>query len=176
MLQGECHLSLLRHGPQAARRSYWLLASTTSLTARQGVRETPVESLCCVVALVSWCVYELAYRLASLEVSSFQFSRELGLSETTATPCWDAPGRLLCSALSCSIQLACANTAHHESAPLARQHMAGPATNLVQGFRTGRAVYLEFLRLWTGFELPSSWSNLPCYGVNLNRDGFCVMR
>jgi hypothetical protein len=35
---------------------------------------------------------------------------------------------------------------------------------------------LEFLRLWTGFELPSSWSNLPCYGVNLNRNSFCVMR
>jgi hypothetical protein len=46
--------------------------------------------------------------------------------------------------------------------PMQLLAMAGPATNLVQIFRTGRAVYLEFLRLWTGFELPSSWSNLPC--------------
>jgi hypothetical protein len=46
-----------------------------------------------------------------------------------------------------------------------QRHMAGPGNDPVQVFRTGRAVYLEFLRLWTGFELPSSWSNLPCYGV-----------
>jgi hypothetical protein len=54
--------------------------------------------------------------------------------------------------------------------------IAGPAINPVQGFRTKRELHLEFLRLWTGFELPSSWSNLPCYGVNLNRNSFCVMR
>jgi hypothetical protein len=28
----------------------------------------------------------------------------------------------------------------------------------------------EFLRLWTGFELPSSWRALPCYGADLNRN------
>jgi hypothetical protein len=39
--------------------------------------------------------------------------------------------------------------------------IAGMTTNPVQVFRTGRAVYLEFLRLWTGFELPSSWIALP---------------
>jgi hypothetical protein len=39
--------------------------------------------------------------------------------------------------------------------------MAGLGDNPVQGFRTGRAVYLEFLRLWTGFELPSSCVNVP---------------
>jgi hypothetical protein len=54
--------------------------------------------------------------------------------------------------------------------------MAGQATNLVQGFRTGRAVYLEFLRLWTGFELPSSWLTLPAYGSNLNRNILDFMR
>jgi hypothetical protein len=48
--------------------------------------------------------------------------------------------------------------------------MAGLAINPVQGFRTGRAVYLEFLRLWAGFELPSSWTALPCYGLDLNRN------
>jgi hypothetical protein len=34
----------------------------------------------------------------------------------------------------------------------------------------------EFLRLWTGFELPSSWSNLPCYGVNRKRNILDFMR
>jgi hypothetical protein len=41
---------------------------------------------------------------------------------------------------------------------------------------SGRAVYLKFLRLWTGFELPSSWVNLPGYGPNLNRSGLDFMR
>jgi hypothetical protein len=54
--------------------------------------------------------------------------------------------------------------------------MAGPGNNPVQVFRTSRAVYLEFLRLWTGFELPSSWSNLPCYGVNRKRNILDFMR
>jgi hypothetical protein len=53
--------------------------------------------------------------------------------------------------------------------------MAGLGKNPVQGFRTGRAVYLEFLRLWTGFELPSSWIALPDYGSDLNRNSFCVI-
>ena len=54
--------------------------------------------------------------------------------------------------------------------------MAGLAINPVQVFSTLPDLHWEFLRLWTGFELYSSWSNLPCYGVNLNRNSFCVMR
>jgi hypothetical protein len=54
--------------------------------------------------------------------------------------------------------------------------MAGPGNNPVQVFATGRANHWEFLRLWTGFELPSSWNVVPCYGTNLNRNSFCVMR
>jgi hypothetical protein len=44
------------------------------------------------------------------------------------------------------------------------------------GFSTGRTNHWEFLRLWTGFELPSSWINLPCYGLNLNRNILDFMR
>jgi hypothetical protein len=61
----------------------------------------------CVAALVSWCV---VWTCLSPSASGSELSLVLSraLSEaTTATPCWDAPGRLLCSALSCSIQLAC---------------------------------------------------------------------
>jgi hypothetical protein len=54
--------------------------------------------------------------------------------------------------------------------------MAGLATNLVQVFRTGRDPHWEFLRLWTGFELPSSWVDLPAYGLNLNRNILDFMR
>jgi hypothetical protein len=54
--------------------------------------------------------------------------------------------------------------------------MAGPATNLVQGFRTGRDLHWEFLRLWTGFELPSSCANPPGYAPNLNRNILDFMR
>jgi hypothetical protein len=54
--------------------------------------------------------------------------------------------------------------------------MAGPGNNPVQVFATGRDLHWEFLRLWTGFELPSSWVNLPGSGSNLNRNSFCVMR
>jgi hypothetical protein len=57
----------------------------------------------------------------------------------------------------------------HKSAGMILKGMAGPATNPVQVFRTGRANHWEFSRLWTGFELPSSWLNLPCDGLNLNR-------
>jgi hypothetical protein len=39
--------------------------------------------------------------------------------------------------------------------------MAGPAINPVQGFRTLRGFDWEFLRIWTGFELPSSCVDLP---------------
>jgi hypothetical protein len=48
--------------------------------------------------------------------------------------------------------------------------MAGLGNNPVQIFRTLRDLHWEFLRLWTGFELPSSWSKVPCYGVNRNRN------
>jgi hypothetical protein len=56
------------------------------------------------------------------------------------------------------------------------QHMAGPGNNPVQVLSTGLPLHWEFLRLRTGFELPSSWSALPCYGADLNRNSFCVMR
>jgi hypothetical protein len=39
--------------------------------------------------------------------------------------------------------------------------MAGPGNDPVQVYRTGRANRWEFLRLWTGFELPSSCADLP---------------
>jgi hypothetical protein len=39
--------------------------------------------------------------------------------------------------------------------------MAGLAINPVQVFWTCRDLHWEFLRLWTGFELPSSCVNLP---------------
>jgi hypothetical protein len=48
--------------------------------------------------------------------------------------------------------------------------------DLVQVFSTGLPLHWEFLRLRTGFELPSSWIALPDYGSDLNRNSFCVMR
>jgi hypothetical protein len=48
--------------------------------------------------------------------------------------------------------------------------MAGLGNNSVQGFRTGRDLHWDFLRLRTGFELPSSWHTLPAYGTHLNRN------
>jgi hypothetical protein len=54
--------------------------------------------------------------------------------------------------------------------------MAGLGNNPVQGFATCRDLHWEFLRLWTGFELPSSWSALPCYGADLNRNILDFMR
>jgi hypothetical protein len=54
--------------------------------------------------------------------------------------------------------------------------MAGPGNNPVQVLSTGLRLHWEFLRLRAGFELPSSWSALPCYGADLNRNSFCVMR
>jgi hypothetical protein len=39
--------------------------------------------------------------------------------------------------------------------------MAGLGNNPVQVLSTGRANHWEFLRLWTGFELPSSCVDLP---------------
>ena len=54
--------------------------------------------------------------------------------------------------------------------------MAGLAINPVQVFRTCRDLHWEFLRLWTGFELPSSWSVLPAYGAHRNRNILDFMR
>jgi hypothetical protein len=55
-------------------------------------------------------------------------------------------------------------------------HMAGPGDNPVQVFATLPDLHWEFLRLWTGFELPSSWTALPCYGPDLNRNILDFMR
>jgi hypothetical protein len=54
--------------------------------------------------------------------------------------------------------------------------MAGPGNDPVQVFATLPDLHWEFLRLWTGFELSSSWSNLPCYGVNRKRNILDFMR
>ena len=54
--------------------------------------------------------------------------------------------------------------------------MAGLAINPVQVFWTLRVNHCEFVRLETGSELPSSWINLPCYGLNLNRNNLDFMR
>jgi hypothetical protein len=51
-----------------------------------------------------------------------------------------------------------------------RSSMSGLGKDLVQVFATGLPLHWEFLRLWTGFELSSSWSALPCYGADLNRN------
>jgi hypothetical protein len=48
--------------------------------------------------------------------------------------------------------------------------MAGYRITPVLVFWTLRELHWEFLRLWTGFELPSSWRALPCYGADLNRN------
>jgi hypothetical protein len=54
--------------------------------------------------------------------------------------------------------------------------MAGLGNDPVQVYRTGRANHWEFLRLWTGFELSSSWIALPDYGSNRNRNILDFMR
>ena len=41
--------------------------------------------------------------------------------------------------------------------------MAGYRITPVLVFWTKRELHWEFLRLWTGFELPSSWIALPDY-------------
>jgi hypothetical protein len=46
----------------------------------------------------------------------------------------------------------------------------------VQVYRTCRDLHWEFLRLRTGFELTSSWVDLPAYGLNLNRNILDFMR
>jgi hypothetical protein len=71
----------------------------------------------------------------------------------------------------CSItKLRPANLALRSARFLRVFYMAGLGTNLVQVFSTGRANHWEFLRLWTSFELSSSWRALPCYGASLNRN------
>jgi hypothetical protein len=54
--------------------------------------------------------------------------------------------------------------------------MAGLGNNPVQVFATLPDLHWEFLRLWTGFELPSSCITLPCYASNLNRNILDFMR
>jgi hypothetical protein len=56
------------------------------------------------------------------------------------------------------------------------QAMAGLGNNPVQDLSTYLRPHWEFLRLWTGFKLSSSWHTLPCYGTHRNRNSFCVMR
>jgi hypothetical protein len=48
--------------------------------------------------------------------------------------------------------------------------MAGYRITPVLVFWTKRELNWVNFTSETGFELPSSWSNLPCYGVNLNRN------
>ena len=54
--------------------------------------------------------------------------------------------------------------------------MAGYRTTPVLVFWTLRDLHWDFLRLWTGFELSSSWRRLPCYGADLNRNILDFMR
>jgi hypothetical protein len=54
--------------------------------------------------------------------------------------------------------------------------MAGLGNNLVQVFSTSRAVYWVKFTSETGFELPSSWSVVPCYGADRNRNILDFMR
>jgi hypothetical protein len=54
--------------------------------------------------------------------------------------------------------------------------MAGCRITPVLVFWTLRARMWEFLRLWTGFELPSSCRTLPCYAANRNRNILDFMR
>jgi hypothetical protein len=53
---------------------------------------------------------------------------------------------------------------------------AGYLKTLVLDNRTAYHGHFEFLRLETGFELPSSWINDSCYGLNQNRSGLIFMR
>ena len=54
--------------------------------------------------------------------------------------------------------------------------MAGLGNNLVQVYRTGLLLHWVKFTFETGFELPSSWVNLPCYGSNRNRNILDFMR
>jgi hypothetical protein len=48
--------------------------------------------------------------------------------------------------------------------------MAGCRITPVLGFWTCRDLHWVKFTFETGFELPSSWANLPGYGPNLNRN------
>jgi hypothetical protein len=54
--------------------------------------------------------------------------------------------------------------------------MAGYRITPVLVFWTGLPLNWVKFTFETGFELPSSWSNLPCYGLNLNRNILDFMR
>jgi hypothetical protein len=54
--------------------------------------------------------------------------------------------------------------------------MVGLGNDPVQVYRTKLRLHWEFLRLRTGFELPSSWRTLPAYGAHLNRNILDFMR
>ena len=54
--------------------------------------------------------------------------------------------------------------------------MAGPGINPVQVFWTLKDFVWEFLHLRTGSELPSSWTEVPCYGILRNRNSLDFMR
>jgi hypothetical protein len=62
------------------------------------------------------------------------------------------------------------------NARMSKTAMAGPGNDPVQVYRTGLPLHWEFLHLWTGFELSSSWTALPCYGLYRNRNILEVMR
>ena len=49
-------------------------------------------------------------------------------------------------------------------------YMAGLGNNPVQVYRTGRDLHWVKFTFETGFELPSSCLNLPCYALNRNRN------
>ena len=54
--------------------------------------------------------------------------------------------------------------------------MAGCRITPVLVFWTGLPLYWVKFTFETGFELPSSWVDLPCYGLNLNRNILDFMR
>jgi hypothetical protein len=54
--------------------------------------------------------------------------------------------------------------------------MAGLGKKPVQVFATLPDLHWEFLRLWTGFELPSSCHTLPGYATHRNRNILDFMR
>jgi hypothetical protein len=54
--------------------------------------------------------------------------------------------------------------------------MAGPGNNPVQVLSTGLPLHWVKFTFETGFELPSSCINLPCYALNLNRNILDFMR
>jgi hypothetical protein len=66
----------------------------------------------------------------------------------------------------------CTTHEKHQAPPvfLRGLGMAGYLITPVLVFWTLRDLHWEFLRLWTGFELSSSWPALPCYGPSRNRN------